>query len=579
MPVQRAMSPNLASDTQQIYSELKSNMGFEEGSETDRMVLDGLRHEMPIRGAFIDALASEYGPLQSWPTAQQSFPGTKFSSSKPSPEMLLRQMLDHNQFLGDKVEKFNIQSTRSHSTVQDLTQSQDDLALLKGRIAELESRREELIEMTDNLQSTCSNGKVIQDFDRLFQTVFLSLVLSDKARLETSSTDLDLWLGCDTILQNLQKWGKLITLEEPEASKSVEDVQSFVNELSPLTLRRVLKQCKQLTKNRLVFTITQHCQIQLSTRFQESLEKHYHKPAIDVSQRSRALQQEKESISNEIDWLWEEIIPVANMCVVGQFQKPVLNRYKTSARQRNSQNTTVTKYVLGVLQYLDERLGRVTERTQTLVYHRQALHHGQNYMPPANNNIALQTQTLPPAGKKQADRQRRAALESLKSQMELYGTIPVNDSTASASQTPAVLSGYTRNRAQKVDVLHQDMQITFERATKAGIGNHEHGIELLWESITSEVSSDQDVHADVELEQLIRTLGDQAEQIQRRFQELSCGDMTAPEYIAHARSQVATRLTDNGANSVLGRREKTGLAAHTSFRGPDFDDFLRRWGE
>ncbi|KAI1267209.1 hypothetical protein F5Y18DRAFT_332133 [Xylariaceae sp. FL1019] len=498
-------------------------------------------------------------------------------SSTSSPEVLLHQILDHNQFLEDKVDKLKIQSTRSHSTVQDLTKSKDDLTLLSGKVSELRSRREKLIRMTDNLQSTCSNDKVIRDFDRLFQAVVLSLALSDKTRSETSSTDLDLWLGCDDNLQSLQKWGKLIIPEDSEASKSVQDVQNYVNELSPLSLPRTLQAFKQLIKIRLVFTITQHCHTQLSTRFQESLEKHYNEPAGDASQRSRALQQEKESISNEIDWLWEEIIPVANMCVVGQYQKPVLIRHEASARQRNSQNATVTKYVLGVLQYLDERLERIAERTQTFVYHQKALRNGQSYMPAENSKNVLQVQKLASAGNRHADRQRKAALESLKSQMELYGITSADDSIASTDQTPAVLSAYTRNRAQKVDILHQDMQSIFERATKAGIGNHEHSIELLWEALTSEVSSGQDVHTDLELEQLIQTLGDQAEQIRKMFQKLSCGDMTAPEFIAHASSHVATQLTASGAKSA--NQEKTGSALHTSLRGPNFDDFLRRWGE
>lgn len=80
--------------------------------------------------------------------------------------------------------------------------------------------------------------------------------------------------------------------------------------------------------------------MQLATVFQESL-------AVNAgkSDHQKAAHEEAADIIKEIEWLWEEVIPVAHMSVSAQFLRPVLAHFKNWKDAKEYRVAVVTTYV------------------------------------------------------------------------------------------------------------------------------------------------------------------------------------------------------------------------------------------
>lgn len=60
---------------------------------------------------------------------------------------------------------------------------------------------------------------------------------------------------------------------------------------------------------------------------------------------SKAVDAERRAISEEIQSLWEEVVPVAHMAVEKEFLKPFLKEVEYAAKDAKFRNATITAYV------------------------------------------------------------------------------------------------------------------------------------------------------------------------------------------------------------------------------------------
>lgn len=66
---------------------------------------------------------------------------------------------------------------------------------------------------------------------------------------------------------------------------------------------------------------------------------------IEAPTHAKAIQEERQAIADEIESLWQEVVPVAHMAVENQFLKPFLRTTMVNKRQVKLRNATISAYV------------------------------------------------------------------------------------------------------------------------------------------------------------------------------------------------------------------------------------------
>lgn len=146
-----------------------------------------------------------------------------------------------------------------------------------------------------------------------------------------------LWDEHDSALEHIQRWRHLVTVNSDGGEAIIEQARQHVNQLSH-SLTTSLEHTTN-TDARLVYSITRRCQVQLATVFHKSLID----DAAELDQQT--VQDEAADIIKEIDWLWEEVIPVAHMSVSAQFLRPVLTQFDNWKESKTFREAIVTTYV------------------------------------------------------------------------------------------------------------------------------------------------------------------------------------------------------------------------------------------
>ncbi|KAI0862685.1 hypothetical protein F4860DRAFT_471455 [Xylaria cubensis] len=513
----------------------------------------------------IHHLTLAFGPLSSFPAA---IPLRDKSKSKPPNPIVddgasfledsVTALNDYNKLLEEKIAKFKVQSTRSLATLKESSEVDDNIAVLHEKIAEVKQRKsihaQQIAILRDSLSSYDKNHTVkLEKYDHFFWNEILFLncynALSDNSHhlAQQVAPSQGLWDEYDYVLQHTERWRRLVNVDSSESKVIIDRAREHVNQL--------------------VYSITRHCQAQLATIFYESIR--------DSAAKSDhvAVHDEAADIVKEIDWLWEEVIPVAHMSVSAQYLRPVLTTFENWERSKLYSDTIVTTYASGVLKFMNDRLSAVAERTQTLVYHHQALN---NVAGIRQSSEALDTRekasgsaphTL--AQDTQTQRKCATASENLRAFMQIYGAAPIHNGDSLPKMTVSLLDEHVHTRNCKGDSLLQDLHKLFEATTKSGLTDRELVGESLLESLLADSAASPaqpgSVYKDAQLEGSIAMLQGQAEQVQGVFNSLKLdGPASAPDYVTHSHRQTLDRLAAKEGKQCL--------------RGDKFEEFVRRWG-
>ncbi|KAI0816738.1 hypothetical protein GGR55DRAFT_628402 [Xylaria sp. FL0064] len=524
----------------------------------------------------VRALTLTYGPLSTFPTSTTS--RDKSPSRRPNPvsddgESFLEDALDaltkYNDLLEEKVSKFSIQSTRSFTTLRESLESDHDITAIVEKAEEMRLRNEQLKLQINSMRKSFdmhdeNNSLRLEEYTSTFWSEALFLSSNELFDLSSppSSAQTSLWHEYDYILQHIQRWRSFVAFHSSDESEAtIGHVRHLVNAL--------------------VYTITRHCQAQLETVFYDNCVSRIKKPANEDAMLAEAA-----DIVKEIDWLWEEVIPVAHMSVSAQFLRPIVKLYNDWESSRQLRMAIVTTYASGVLRFMNDRLSAIAERTKTLVYQHQALHNlallrqlkettkSESTVP----NVMRQAQ----AHKSRLGPEHTRAAEQVRSYMQLYAVAPLHVDDPSPKPTSSILDDYVQNRAHKGDTLLQDLHKLFEAAAKSDLTDRELGGELLLESLLADSAAHSakpgSVYMDTQLEGSIEVLQDQVKQIQGMFKDLKFdGPAAAPDYIAHAYRQTADRLASKiGERSFKGGQNPKSECADR-IQDPKFEEFVRKW--
>ncbi|KAI1331095.1 hypothetical protein F5Y16DRAFT_292233 [Xylariaceae sp. FL0255] len=479
-------------------------------------------------------------------------------------EDVLNDLTKYNAFLEEKTGKLDTQISRYTALANETSIRKDDVSLVKEQIADLNNRSRMLKDKMHDLKSALTDQHKSGEFDELFQRQVLAMASFPEfskqkhAASSTESTEPDLWLQCNKIVNHVHEWGKLMNTEIPNCNSYIDDAQTFVNDM--------------------IFTTTRLCQAHLSTLFHQELSSASLQSGFPLSgSQSQALEEERESVLKEIDWLWEEVIPVSHMCVVAEYLKPILERQKGWAQKDNSRNAVVATYASEVLEYMNQRLALVSERTRDIVYHQQALANGCKHLKAKTETSSPELHPSTPHGTKRGHQDIQAT-ENLRSFMEVYG-IPLDLTDPMSETTTIILEEYVRKREQKREMIHQDIQRALEKAARTSLTDHERSKELLLECLRQDFSESQsqDVFHDAVLEESIDALRKQANQVSDIFRDLQLGGpASAPEFIAHTHSQIIKQLASG--NRGMAQQGEGKYDSTLSFvQGPEFDDFVKKW--
>ncbi|KAI8949580.1 hypothetical protein F4801DRAFT_552595 [Xylaria longipes] len=528
----------------------------------------------------VHCLGIAFGPLSSFPAAVPSRDNPK--SKAPNPivddgasflEDSLNALTDYNKLLEEKVAKFKVQSTRSLATLRESSESDQNIATLHERTAEVKLRKslhaQQIAILKDSIDSYDKNHFVrLGEYGGLFWNEILFLncynTFSDNSHQTTQqmAPPDGLWDEYDYVLQHVERWRRLVNVDSHESEVVIDRARQHVNQL--------------------VYSITRHCQAQLATIFHESLA---HNAAR--SDHKKAVHDEAADIVKEIDWLWEEVIPVAHMSVSAQYLRPVLKTFENWERSKMFRDSVVTTYAFGVLKFMNDRLSAVAERTKVLVYHHQALNNVARLRQSnqASDPIKKVPRSVPntPAQDAQTQRKCATASENLRAFMQIYGAVPIHTDDQLPKPTVSLLDEYVQTRAHKGDTLLQDLHKLFETATKSGLTDRELGGELLLESLLADSAASPaqpgSVYKDTQLEGSIAMLRDQSEQAQEMFKSLKLeGPASAPDYVTHSYRQTIDRLAAKAGEQCLRGGENTSSACMACVRCLKYEEFVRKWG-
>ncbi|KAI1818981.1 hypothetical protein F4861DRAFT_528601 [Xylaria intraflava] len=550
----------------ELYSKAAAN-------RLDKDTIDRILARPPSRLiGVLHELVTVLGPLS-------SFSGLDYPS-QPDPVLrdgdallddALTALNDYNKLIEEKLAKFSLQTARSLAAIDESTAEDQNLALLSERIADTKQQRLKHAQQIDMLRrslKSCDETQLqkLEEYHTPFwsEALFLNfhgISFDRDHQFGSGASERGIWDEHDAVLEHVQRWRQLVNVNSPGGQQITDGAQEHVNQL--------------------VMSITHQCQVQLAAVFYES-------QAENTAQSAyrKAVQDEAADIAKEIDWLWEEVIPVAHMSVSAQFLKPVLNRFQNWETSKKFREAVVTTYASGVLRFMNDRLNAVAERTRILVYHHQALYNAawirQSKETSSSEDVAPQEIPRTTTRQSQSERQYRAASESLHAFMQIHGGVLINAGQQFTAPTPSLLNEHVQSRVEKGDNLLKDLHKLFEATIKSGLTERELSGDLLLESLLTDSSANPtqpgSIYKDVELEKSIELLQNQTNHIQEMFKRLKLdGPSLAPDYVAHVCQQTTDRLAGKTDEKGLGGCENQSPTCSACMRCLKFEEFVRKW--
>ncbi|KAM0324420.1 hypothetical protein ACHAQA_008202 [Verticillium albo-atrum] len=320
----------------------------------------------------------------------------------------------------------------------------------------------------------------------------------------------------DKLLLSLQKLGWELDPDDPEEKQNVATLRECC--------LRLIKYTVETTRTKLDRTYLEA--LESAALHQGSTDP----PADDV----KALQDEVES-------LYAEILPVAQMSVEQQYLEPALKSLSDRNGQSAGRSTAAIAYILDCLDYLVDRIIRLEARVAAIQSHRAATTaliettKTELIAPVAPVRKAPAPQPASPVRPRAplttpGPRRRRSSgslydeppIESLLRLLTInLATSSMDPNEApSLSETIRVLARAQEGRAAKADDVVRNAQESFEHSAVAHLADGRRAIQLLRDSILAESSFGEEVKlVDPEVEGLIIELSQEIAKVQSRVEQ------------------------------------------------------------
>ncbi|KAG8165552.1 hypothetical protein KVR01_004104 [Diaporthe batatas] len=317
--------------------------------------------------------------------------------------------------------------------------------------------------------------------------------------IEDSAKDLanvvdDVFNSDDKLLSSLQKLGLELDMEDRGEAETVSQLREI---------------CARLIKYNVECTRTQ-----LDRSYLESLQSSSASGSGSGSE-TRASKEEISALQEELESLYSEILPVAQMSVEQQWLEPSLRSLSTNTSQGLSHAAVSIHYILDCLDHLQDRIDRVSERVALFKAHESAtcamistakvelsttvasntakdhanvphlssparrFQPADDMMTPAPRRARTNTQSR---RRSSGGASNQSPLEHLLGELGI--SLPAEDDHPSA--TASLLSRTLAERRQNAADVADSVQSTFEHAATAHLSDARCAIQLIRDSVLAE---------------------------------------------------------------------------------------------
>ncbi|KAF7556841.1 hypothetical protein G7Z17_g1178 [Cylindrodendrum hubeiense] len=417
------------------------------------------------------------------------------------------------------IEELNRSTATISKQTETLRQQQDALSRLVKKRGETEAQRRDL-ESTRIRKSESQRKRLAAEVEDLshglgYRVADLEQQTKDVRTILNETVD-GIFHSDDKLLSSLQKLGWELEQRDPEEQKTVEK------------LREILM--------RFIKTTVETLRTRLDRVYLEAV------LATDRSGESKsASSDEVRALEEELESLYSEILPVAQMSAEQEHLEPALQSTDSQSGLSLRRSAEAATYINETLDYLLERIDLLEGRVVTLHSHQNAT---ATIISKAKNEISTPIspvskpikQVLPmsPIRKPAPIRRMRSntdisgrgnrrssgiqdepAMEALLRNIAL--SLPPPEDSTTAEQA-ADLTQVIAERSEKADDVRRNAQETYEASTVSKLQDARLAIQLLRDSILAESPFGEVRLVDPEIESSIHVLSQEVEKVKEKLQ-------------------------------------------------------------
>ncbi|EGU82443.1 hypothetical protein FOPG_04193 [Fusarium oxysporum f. sp. conglutinans race 2 54008] len=419
------------------------------------------------------------------------------------------------------IEELNRSTATISKQTETLKQQRDALARLVKKRDEAESQRRDLEEARLN-KTKHALKKLVFEVDGEAQSLEYRVAdleqIAKDSRSNLKKTVDTVFQSDDKLLSSLQKLGWELDQQDPEEEKTIEKLRE--------------------TCMRLIKTTVETLRTRLDRIYLE---------AILAAERSgdvkTATQEDVKALEEELESLYSEILPVAQMSAEQQHLEPALKSTNAQSGQSIHRSAVAVSYVNECLDYLVERITLLTDRVETLKSHNAAASSIiatakaevsaslspekkksiRAAMPasPIRNPSPIRMRANTDGARRGNNNRRRSsgildepAIEALLRDLAL--SLPDAEEASIQDQVSALNKAFTERSGKTTDVV-RNAQDSFETSVTSRLDDARLAIQLLRDSVLAESPFGEIKMIDPEFEGSIDVLSQEVDKVREKL--------------------------------------------------------------
>ncbi|OHE95021.1 hypothetical protein CORC01_09678 [Colletotrichum orchidophilum] len=417
------------------------------------------------------------------------------------------------------IEELNRSTAAIVKQTESLKQQQDALSKLVKTHTRVEEARSDLV-FQRNQKHDAERRKMMTTVEELSQSLeYKASDLEQQSKVSGNGLHqtLDSLLHSDDkLLLSLRKLGLELETEDPEDRENVEKLREICMRLIKYTVETVRTKLDRLYLEA------------LSSAHQNGVTSH---PSDDVK-----------TSQEELESLYAEILPVAQMSVEQQHLEPALKSLSSKNGQSLSRSAAAVIYIDECLDYLLDHMERLSARIEAYQSHQTAT---ASFLTTARSELSapavtpkkktptqefvspVRRRNTNPSGSptRNANRRRRSSgfdeppLEALLRSLAIAFPEDVTDGAGQA----AILSATLAERQAKARDVARDAQRTLEGTAATQLADSKLAIQLLRDSLLAESPFGDVRLVDEGIEASIAVLGQEVEKVKERIERVDAG--------------------------------------------------------
>ncbi|EWY97605.1 hypothetical protein FOYG_02420 [Fusarium oxysporum NRRL 32931] len=419
------------------------------------------------------------------------------------------------------IEELNRSTATISKQTETLKQQRDALARLVKKRDEAESQRRDLEEARLN-KTKHALKKLVFEVDGEAQSLEYRVAdleqIAKDSRSNLKKTVDTVFQSDDKLLSSLQKLGWELDQQDPEEEKTIEKLRE--------TFMRLIKTTVETLRTRL---------------------DRIYLEAILAGERSgdvkAATQEDVKALEEELESLYSEILPVAQMSAEQQHLEPALKSTNAQSGQSIHRSAVAVSYVNECLDYLVERITLLTDRVETLKSHNAAASSIiatakaevsaslspekkksiRAAMPasPIRNPSPIRMRANTDGARRGNNNRRRSsgildepAIEALLRDLAL--SLPDAEEASIQDQVSALNKAFTERSGKTTDVV-RNAQDSFETSVTSRLDDARLAIQLLRDSVLAESPFGEIKMVDPEFEGSIDVLSQEVDKVKEKL--------------------------------------------------------------